>query len=84
VKGRDRCRARTLFPREARSVGGRELRALPDTLTVEEVAELLRSQAVTRLTSGRKLGDPEPLPEAGLIYCVGILLADPQEEEAGA
>jgi len=71
------------FPREARSVGGRELRALPDTLTVEEVAELLRSQAVTRLTSGRKLGDPEPLPESGLIYCVGIL-ADPQEEEAGA
>ena len=65
-------------------MGGRELRALPDTLTVEEVAELLRSQAVTRLTSGRKLGDPEPLPEAGLIYCVGILLADPQEEEAGA
>ena len=65
-------------------MGGRELRALPDTLTVEEVAELLRSQAVTRLTSGRKLGDPEPLPESGLIYCVGIL-ADPQEEEeAGA
>jgi len=36
---------------------------------------------VTRLTSGRKLGDPEPLPESGLIYCVGILV-DPQEEVA--
>lgn len=64
-------------------MGDRESHALQDTLTLEEVADLLRGQTVTRLVSRRKLGDPEPLPEDGLVYCIGIL-ADPQEEEAGA